>query len=427
MPEQTYDLAIVGGGAAGLTAGLYACRAGLKTVLFESLMTGGQVINAENIENFPGFPDGISGAEFGPLLQEQATRYGLEIRLGEVTALRPESQFWAIELYGGLERARAVIYAAGSTLRKLGVPGEQDLEGAGVSYCATCDGPFFQGETVGVVGGGDSALDEALVLTEFASKVVVFHRGDELGAQQVLRDRVAANPKIEVRYNTTVDEVLGGGAVEGISITDVESGETSRVDLSGLFIYVGLDPNSSCLDGLLELDGGGHVPTDVWMRTPLPGLLAAGDVRQGSAAQLVASAGDGATAAIAAQRYVKGAAWPDFNIKDYTPAPTKAEVITFIQNESETIKGFGVTKIGLFGSYVRGQQRKDSTIDLLVEYGSGQSTFKNFTGLACFFEDEFGRMAVPTTTDSLDPHIAQNVLIEVEYVELDAPSGVPHS
>ncbi len=427
MPEQTYDLAIVGGGAAGLTAGLYACRAGLKTVLFESLMTGGQVINAENIENFPGFPDGISGAEFGPLLQEQATRYGLEIRLGEVTALRPESPFWAIELYGGLERARAVIYAAGSTLRKLGVPGEQDLEGAGVSYCATCDGPFFQGETVGVVGGGDSALDEALVLTEFASKVVVFHRGDELGAQQVLRDRVAANPKIEVRYNTTVDEVLGGGAVEGISITDVESGETSRVDLSGLFIYVGLDPNSSCLDGLLELDGGGHVPTDVWMRTPLPGLLAAGDVRQGSAAQLVASAGDGATAAIAAQRYVKGAAWPDFNIKDYTPAPTKAEVITFIQNESETIKGFGVTKIGLFGSYVRGQQRKDSTIDLLVEYGSGQSTFKNFTGLACFFEDEFGRMAVPTTTDSLDPHIAQNVLIEVEYVELDAPSGVPHS
>ena len=427
MPEQTYDLAIVGGGAAGLTAGLYACRAGLKTVLFESLMTGGQVINAENIENFPGFPDGISGAEFGPLLQEQATRYGLEIRLGEVTALRPESQFWAIELYGGLERARAVIYAAGSTLRKLGVPGEQDLEGAGVSYCATCDGPFFQGETVGVVGGGDSALDEALVLTEFASNVVVFHRGDELGAQQVLRDRVAANPKIEVRYNTTVDEVLGGGAVEGISITDVESGETSRVDLSGLFIYVGLDPNSSCLDGLLELDGGGHVPTDVWMRTPLPGLLAAGDVRQGSAAQLVASAGDGATAAIAAQRYVKGAAWPDFNIKDYTPAPTKAEVITFIQNESETIKGFGVTKIGLFGSYVRGQQRKDSTIDLLVEYGSGQSTFKNFTGLACFFEDEFGRMAVPTTTDSLDPHIAQNVLIEVEYVELDAPSGVPHS
>ena len=311
MPNQTYDLAIVGGGAAGLTAGLYASRAGLKTVLFESLMTGGQVINAETIENFPGFPDGLPGAEFGPLLQDQAMRYGLEIRLGEVTALRPEPPLWAIELYGGLEHARAVIYAAGSTLRKLGVPGELELEGAGVSYCATCDGPFFQGETVGVVGGGDSALDEALVLAEFASNVIVFHRGGEMSAQQVLLDRAAANPKIEFRYNTTVDEILGTSEVEAVNITDLESGETTRVDLSGLFIYVGLDPNSGCLDGLLELDGGGHAPTDVWMRTPLPGLLAAGDVRQSSAAQLVTSAGDGATAAIAAQRYLKGGAWPE--------------------------------------------------------------------------------------------------------------------
>ena len=268
MPDQTYDLAIVGGGAAGLTAGLYASRAGLKTVLFESLMTGGQVINAETIENFPGFPEGIPGAEFGPLLQDQATRYGLEIRLGEVTALRSEPPLWAIELYGGLEHARAVIYAAGSTLRKLGVPGEQELEGAGVSYCATCDGPFFQGETVGVVGGGDSALDEALVLAEFASNVVVFHRGGELSAQKVFQDRANANPKIEVRYNTTVDQILGDAAVEAVNITDLDSGETTRVDLSGLFIYVGLDPNSGPLDALLDLDGGGHVPTDAWMRTP---------------------------------------------------------------------------------------------------------------------------------------------------------------
>lgn len=311
MPNQTYDLAIVGGGAAGLTAGLYASRAGLKTVLFESLMTGGQVINAETIENFPGFPEGLSGAEFGPLLQDQATRYGLDIRLGEVTALRPEPPIWAIEFYGGLEHARAVIYAAGSTLRKLGVPGEQELEGAGVSYCATCDGPFFQGETVGVVGGGDSALDEALVLAEFASNVVVFHRGGELSAQKVFQDRAATNPKIEVRYNTTVDQILGDAAVEAVNITDLDSGETTRVDLSGLFIYVGLDPNSGPLDALLDLDGGGHVPTDAWMRTPLPGLFAAGDVRQHSAAQLVTSAGDGATAAIAAHRYVKGAAWPE--------------------------------------------------------------------------------------------------------------------
>ena len=396
MPEQTYDLAIVGGGAAGLTAGLYACRAGLKTVLFESLMTGGQVINAEDIENFPGFPDGISGAEFGPLLQEQATRYGLEIRLGEVTALRPESQFWAIELYGGLERARAVIYAAGSTLRKLGVPGEQDLEGAGVSYCATCDGPFFQGETVGVVGGGDSALDEALVLTEFASNVVVFHRGDELGAQQVLRDRVAANPKIEVRYNTTVDEVLGGSAVEGISITDVESGETSRVDLSGLFIYVGLDPNSSCLDGLLELDGGGHVPTDVWMRTPLPGLLAAGDVRQGSAAQLVTSAGDGATAAIAAQRYVKGAAWPDFRRQRYAHLPdgqevmSDEEVIAALEAQRTKFKEYGVMVVGLIGSFLMYVEAIPPSIDLVAEFEPGRETSDALPALSRYLENTLG-------------------------------------
>ena len=396
MPNQTYDLAIVGGGAAGLTAGLYACRAGLKTVLFESLMTGGQVINAEDIENFPGFPDGIPGAEFGPLLQEQATRYGLEIRLGEVTALRPESQFWAIELYGGLERARAVIYAAGSTLRKLGVPGEQDLEGAGVSYCATCDGPFFQGETVGVVGGGDSALDEALVLTEFASNVVVFHRGNELGAQQVLRDRVAANPKIEVRYNTTVDEVLGGGAVEGISITDVESGETSRVDLSGLFIYVGLDPNSSCLDGLLELDGGGHVPTDVWMRTPLPGLLAAGDVRQGSAAQLVTSAGDGATAAIAAQRYVKGAAWPDFRRQRYAHLPdgqevmSDEEVIAALEAQRTKFKEYGVMVVGLIGSFLMYVEAIPPSIDLVAEFEPGRETSDALPALSRYLENTLG-------------------------------------
>ena len=316
MPDESYDLAIVGGGAAGLTAGMYACRAGLKTVLLESLMTGGQVINAERIENFPGFPDGISGPDFGPLLQDQATSHGLEIRLAEVTGLRQRDDGWAIDAYGEQVGARAVIVAGGSTLRTLGVPGEEGLHGAGVSYCATCDGPFFQGQDVGVVGGGDSALDEAIVLTEFASKVIVFHRRDEFRAQKVLRDRALASPKIEVRWNTTVDAILGDAEVEGVSVTDVSSGETSRVDLSGVFIYVGLEPNSKYLKDVLPLDNAGHIPTDVWMRTPMPGLLAAGDIRQNSAAQLVTSAGDGATAAIAAQRYLHGLEWPEFNLKD---------------------------------------------------------------------------------------------------------------
>ena len=396
MPNQTYDLAIVGGGAAGLTAGLYASRAGLKTVLFESLMTGGQVINAETIENFPGFPDGLPGAEFGPLLQDQATRYGLEIRLGEVTALRPEPPLWAIELYGGLEHARAVIYAAGSTLRKLGVPGEQELEGAGVSYCATCDGPFFQGETVGVVGGGDSALDEALVLAEFASSVVVFHRGGEPSAQQVLLDRAIANPKIEFRYNTTVDEILGSSEVEAVNITDLESGETTRVDLSGLFIYVGLDPNSGFLGDLLELDGGGHVPTDVWMRTPLPGLLAAGDVRQNSAAQLVTSAGDGATAAIAAQRYLKGQEWPDFRRERFAHLPDRQEVmsdeelIAALKAQRAKFREHGVKEIGLDDTFLLYVGPIYPSINLVVEFEPGRETDGTIQALARHMENALG-------------------------------------
>lgn len=309
MQDNSYDVVIVGGGAAGLTAGLYACRAGLKTVLLEQMMSGGQVVNAEKIENFPGFPQGISGAEFGPLLQEQAMKYGLEIRLSEVSGLRQQEQFWAIESYEGEVLSKAVVIAGGSTLRRLGVPGEEELVGAGVSYCATCDGAFFIDQEVAVVGGGDSALDEALVLSEFASKVIVFHRRDSFQGQKVLQDRVLSDPKIEVRWNTTVDGILGEGQVEGASITDVTSGETSRVDLSGVFIYVGLDPNTRYLQDLLPLDNAGHIPTDVWMRTPLEGIFAAGDIRQNSAAQLVSAAGDGATAAIAAQRYIEGRGW----------------------------------------------------------------------------------------------------------------------
>ena len=310
MTEAVHDVVIVGAGAAGLTAGLYACRAGLKTTLLERMMTGGQVINAERIENFPGFVDGISGAELGPLLQDQASRYGLQMQLSEVTGLRRQEPFWAVETYDGEMLSKAIIIASGSTLRRLGVPGEQELHGAGVSYCATCDGSFFIDQVVGMVGGGDSALDEAMVLTEFASKVIIFHRDERLSGQKVLQDRVLSNPKVEIRWGTVVEAILGEGQVEGVSIKDVASGETSRVDLSGVFVYVGLEPNSEYLQGLLPLDEAGHVPTDTWMRTPLPGLLAAGDIRQNSASQLVSAAGDGATAAIAAQRYVESRDWP---------------------------------------------------------------------------------------------------------------------
>ena len=305
MQEEIYDVIIIGGGAAGLTAGIYACRGGLKTLMLEKLMPGGQVINAESIENFPGFPNGISGAEIAPMMQQQAMKYGLEIRLGEVCELAQDGDVWRVSAWGEEYAGRSVIIAGGSTLRKLGVSGEEELFGAGVSYCATCDGGFFMNQIVGVVGGGDSALDEALVLTEYASKVILFHRGDEFTGEKILQERVLSNPKIDVRWNTSVSEILGNGQVEGVAIVDEQSGETSRIDLSGVFIYIGLDPNTEYLQDVLPLDTGGHIPTDIWMSTPVRGIFAAGDIRQNSAAQLVSAAGDGATAAIAARRYVE--------------------------------------------------------------------------------------------------------------------------
>ena len=311
MVSEQYDVAIVGGGAAGMTAGLYASRAGMRTVVLERLMPGGQVINAEKIENLPGFPEGVSGPDFAMLIQDQATRYGAEVELTEVSDLRRDEPFWSLACYGEDVRARAVILAGGSTLRRLGVPGEERLHGAGVSYCATCDGAFFAEQVVAVVGGGDSALDEAAVLTEFASRVIVFHRRDSFRGQRVLQERVLSHPKVEVRWNTVVDAIMGEAQVEGVGTTDVATGEPTRVDLAGVFIYVGLEPNTGYLRNVVKLDNAGHVPTDIWMRTARPGLFAAGDIRQGSAAQLVSAAGDGATAAIAAQRYVESGYWPE--------------------------------------------------------------------------------------------------------------------
>ena len=308
MNDNEYDVVIIGGGAAGLTAGMYAGRAGLKTTVLERMMTGGQVINAEKIENYPGFPEGITGFELGPKLQEQADQSGAEIKLSEVTGLKPNDPGWIVETYDGKLYTKAVIIASGSTLRKLGVPGEEELHGAGVSYCATCDGGFFMEQVVAVVGSGDSALDEVMTLTEYASKVIVFVKDNRFSGQKVLQDRVLSNPKVEIRWETSVDAIHGvdDGEVNGVSVTDLASGETSRVDLQGVFIYVGLEPNSDYLSNVVELDIGGHVPTDIWMQTQTSGLFAAGDIRQHSAAQLVTSAGDGATAAVAAHRYIEG-------------------------------------------------------------------------------------------------------------------------
>jgi thioredoxin reductase (NADPH) len=297
------DLIIVGAGVAGLTAAIFAARYGLRTVVVDQLGVGGQITNAERIENFPGFPQGIGGHELGPLLHEQAEAAGAEFALDTVERLAVDGDYRIVHGAGEALRARAVIVAAGSTLRSLGIPGEEKFLGNGVSHCASCDGPFFSGKEVCVVGGGDSALDEAIVLAEHASRVSVFHRGETLRAQQALRDKVAAAGKIDIVLETTVEEIVGEGAVTAVRL---RSSGTSRLqDVSGVFVCIGLEPKTAFLRGVLDLDPAGHIETDILMGTSVAGVFAAGDIRKHSAAQLASVAGDGATAAVSAYRYLR--------------------------------------------------------------------------------------------------------------------------
>ena len=304
-----YDVVVLGGGMAGMTAGMYAARHGLSVGVIERMMGGASIINVEKVENYPGFPEGIMGADLAAMTQEQAMTAGAEFVMGEASGISRQGEYSFVKSDAGEYRAKAVIIAAGSTLRLLGIPGEEEFMGRGVSQCATCDGPLYSGEVVGVVGGGDSAADEALVLSQYADRVLLFHRRDELRAQKSLVDRVMADPKIEVVRNSVVDEVLGEDTVSGVRLTDLSSGKQGARELTGLFIYVGLTPNSGLAHGLLETDGGGHIPVNVSMETSVPGVYAVGDIRQHSSSQLVSAAGDGATAALAAWRYIAGKTW----------------------------------------------------------------------------------------------------------------------
>ena len=292
-----------------MTAGFYAARYGMSTAIIEKMMGGAQIINIEKIENFPGFPQGISGAELGPAVQEQAMDAGVEFVIAEVSGVSRDGDWKVVVSDAGQHRAKAVIVAAGSDLRQLGIPGEEELFGRGISHCATCDGPLYMNQVVGVVGGGDSAVDEALTLTDYVDQVLLFHRGEQLRAQHILQDRLNSNSKIEVVWNTVVERVLGEDTMTGIEIRNVVTNLENQVDLSGLFIYVGLEPASELVKSLVKLDNAGHIPVDISMETEIPGLYAVGDIRQHSASQLVSSAGDGATAAIAAYNYIKGREW----------------------------------------------------------------------------------------------------------------------
>ena len=302
--EPNLDLVIVGGGLAGLTAGLVAARAGLEVTLFDRMGPGGQLINVDRVENYPGFPAGIAGYELGPAAMEQALAAGMQIEFAEVQALARDGARWRLDTDRGEIGAAAVIFAAGSELAKLGLPREEELHGRGVSYCATCDAEFFRDQDVIVVGGGDSALDETLVLAPVASSVTLVTRGELSGAQTTAQ-RVRALDNVKIRCETTVTELHGSDQLEGVSVTPEDGGTPERLDVAGLFVYVGLQANTSLLEGLVPLDAAGHVEVDAMMATEQPGLFVAGDLRAGSVRLLVSCAGDGATAAVAAERYVR--------------------------------------------------------------------------------------------------------------------------
>jgi len=300
-----YDVVIVGSGLAGLTAGLFAARFGLSTLVLESNIPGGHLLSVEKIEDFPGFPDGIAGYELCPAVQRQAADQGAEFGRAEVQSLAAEGSFWCVITTEARHQTKTVIVATGSNLRELGVPGESKLAGRGVSHCASCDGPLYNELVVGVVGGGDSALQEALTLTNYAGQVIILDRAVGFSAQHTFQQRVADHAKISAHHQTVVEEILGDDAVTGVRVRHVATGESGQINLSGLFVYVGLKPNTSFLKNTLPLSETGHIVTDVWMRTERPGLYAVGDIRQDSAAQAVTSAGEGAVAAIAAYRYIR--------------------------------------------------------------------------------------------------------------------------
>jgi thioredoxin reductase (NADPH) len=308
VSDTHYDIVVAGGGIAGLTAGLLSARAGRRTRVLTGPALGGQLLNIERIDGYPGFPDGIPGYELCPIVQEQAVAAGAAFSATPATGLAAQDGRWSVATGEGELRAGVVVIATGTTSKALGIPGEARLRGKGVSHCATCDGPLFRTRVVGVVGGGDSALQEALTLAQFASRVIVLHRGTALSAQAAYRDRVRDHDGVEVRTGTVVEDLLGDPVLTGVR-TRAAGGTVADLELAGLFVYIGLTPATAWLGGMLDLDPSGRIPIDEAMRSRLPGLFAAGTVRAGSAGRAASAAGDGATAAVAADRYLKDGAW----------------------------------------------------------------------------------------------------------------------
>lgn len=309
MAPVERDLVIVGGGPAGLTAGIYAARGRLDVLLLEAKpLTGGQIATTDVVENYPGFPEPLSGAELMDKMRRQAERFGLEITTGEVTRVTPHDGKYLLESGKTSYLAKAAIIATGTESRRLGVPGEKEYWGMGVTTCATCDGPLYRDKPVAVVGGGDSAVKEAVYLTGFASVVYIIHRRDRLRAEQVIQEQALAHEKIKVVWDTVVTQMLGSeeAGLTGVKLKNVETEEESELAVDCVFLYVGVTANTDMVQDIVQLDDAGLIITDDEMRTSADGIFAAGDCRSKTLKQVATAVGEGAVAAYSAQEYITG-------------------------------------------------------------------------------------------------------------------------
>jgi thioredoxin reductase (NADPH) len=304
--DNKYDVVIIGGGPAGLTAGIYTSRDKLYTLIIDKGIIGGNINNADSIDNYPGFPEGINGPELAELMHRQAEKYGLKSITAEVTAIYIEGENRVIKTTGGDFMAKAVIIAGGSDKVKMGIPGEKEFTGRGVSYCTTCDGPFFRNKKVVVIGGGNSAIYEAMHLIKFASSISLIHRRDKLRATAILQDKALAETKIEFILNTIVKSIEGKDFVQKLLLENVKTGKQSILETDGVFVSIGLKPNTDYLKDLLPLDKQGHIITDEHMSTNIAGIFATGDIRSGSIRQVTTAVGDGTVAALSAKKFIDG-------------------------------------------------------------------------------------------------------------------------
>lgn len=318
--SNQYDVVIVGGGPAGLTAAIYTGRANLKTLILEKGLPGGQIAQTEEVENYPGFPEAISGPELAKRMEDQARKFGAELVMDEVQTIAKADTGFLVKGFEQDYSAKAVILATGANPKKLGVPGEEKFYGRGVSTCATCDGFFYRGKEVVVVGGGDAAVEEGMFLTKFASKVTLIHRRSELRANKTAQARAFANPKMNFLWNTVVEEVLGEETVTGVRLRNLETGEVYDFKTDGVFVFIGHVPNTEFVKGLVALRPDGYVDVRDEIYTSVPGLFAAGDVADSIYRQLGTSVGAGTRAAMVAEKYIAEHEHPESEVaKDPSP------------------------------------------------------------------------------------------------------------